>query len=163
MRIRLIVLDVDGVLTDGSVLLLPGGDEARSVHFHDLDAVAAARRNGMATAVLSGEDTAGVQRVVERFGINEVILGAKDKLVGLRELTDRLGVAMEETCYIGDADRDAPALEAAGVGLAPCDATDAARAAADHVLAARGGRGVVDEAMGLLHRISGEAGGRARP
>ena len=134
-RIRLIVLDVDGVLTNGTVLLLPCGDEARSVHFHDLDAVAKARRLGNATAVLSGEETPAVLRVAQRFGISEVILGAKDKLAGLHELTHRLGIAMEETCYVGDADRDGPALEAAGIGLAPSDATAAARAAADHVLA----------------------------
>jgi 3-deoxy-D-manno-octulosonate 8-phosphate phosphatase (KDO 8-P phosphatase) len=159
VQIRLIVFDVDGVLTDGTVLLLPCGDDARSVHFHDLDAVAAARRHGIATAVLSGEDTPGVQRVARRFGISEVMWGAKDKLAGLRELTNRLGIAMEETCYVGDADRDGPALEAAGMGLAPADATAAARAAADHVLAARGGHGVVEEAMALLHRSTDQTGG----
>ena len=159
MQIRLIVLDVDGVLTDGTILLLPGGDEARSVHFHDLDAVAAARRHGVATAVLSGEESPGVQRVAQRFGISEVIWGARDKLAGLRELTNRLGYAMEETCYVGDADRDGPALEAAGMGLAPSDATAAARAAADHVLTARGGHGVVEEAMAHLQSTCDEAGG----
>jgi len=113
----------------------------------------------MAIAVLSGEESPAVQRVAERFGISEGIWGAKDKLAGLRELTQRLGIAMEETCYVGDADRDGPALEAAGIGLAPSDATAAARAAADHVLAARGGHGVVEEAMALLHRTSDQTGG----
>jgi YrbI family 3-deoxy-D-manno-octulosonate 8-phosphate phosphatase len=150
MPIRLIVLDVDGVLTDGTVLLLPSGDEPRSVHFHDLDAVAAARRDGMAIGVLSGEATPAVRRVAERFGISDAIWGAKDKLAGLRDLSDRLGIEVEETCYVGDADRDGPALEAAGIGLAPADATVVARAAADHVLTARGGHGVVAEAVALL-------------
>ena len=159
MQIRLIVLDVDGVLTDGTVLLLPGGDEPRSVHFHDLDAVAAAGRHGMAIAVLSGEESPAVKRVAQRFGISEAIWGAKDKLAGLRELTNRLGIAMEETCYVGDADRDGPALEAAGIGLAPSDATGAARAAADHVLSTRGGHGVVEEVMTLLQRTCDRAGG----
>ena len=160
VQIRLIVFDVDGVLTDGTILLLPSGDEARSVHFHDLDAVAAARGYGVATAVLSGEDTPAVKRVAQRFGISEVMWGAKDKLAGLRELTNRLGIAIEETCYVGDADRDGPALEVAGIGLAPSDATAAARAAADHVLAARGGHGVAEEAMALLRRNSDQAGGQ---
>ena len=159
VQIRLIVLDVDGVLTDGTVLLLPSGDEPRSVHFHDLDAVAAARRHGMAVAVLSGEESPGVQRVAQRFGISEAMWGAKDKLAGLRELTNRLGIAMDETCYVGDADRDGPALEAAGIGLAPSDATAVARAAADHVLSTRGGHGVVEEAMTLLQSTCDQAGG----
>jgi 3-deoxy-D-manno-octulosonate 8-phosphate phosphatase (KDO 8-P phosphatase) len=160
VHIRLIVLDVDGVLTDGTVLLLPNGDEARSVHFHDLDAVAAAIGHGISIAVLSGEESPAVQRVAQRFGISEAIWGAKDKLAGLRELTNRLGIAMEETCYVGDADRDGPALEAAGIGLAPSDATAGARAAADHVVAARGGHGVVGETMALLQNTCDWAGGR---
>jgi len=163
VQIRLIVLDVDGVLTDGTVLLLPSGDEPRSVHFHDLDAVAVARRDGMAIAVLSGEATSAVRRVAQRFGISEAIWGAKDKLAGLCELTDRLGFAMGETCYVGDADRDGPALEAAGIGLAPADATAAARMAADHVLTTRGGRGVVDEALAFLRSTCDQAGGGELP
>jgi 3-deoxy-D-manno-octulosonate 8-phosphate phosphatase (KDO 8-P phosphatase) len=159
VQIRLMVLDVDGVLTDGTVLLLPYGDEARSVHFHDLDAVAAARRQGITTAVLSGEQSPGVRRVARRFGISEAVWGASDKLTGIRDLSNRLGFALEETCYIGDADRDAPALKAAGIGFAPCDATPAAQAAADHILSARGGHGVVGEAMALLQRTGDPVGG----
>jgi 3-deoxy-D-manno-octulosonate 8-phosphate phosphatase (KDO 8-P phosphatase) len=150
--IRLIVLDVDGVLTDGTVLLLPNGDEARAVHFHDVDAVAAVQRDGVTVAVLSGEATEGVKRVAARFGITECIWGAKDKLAGLLSLTGHMGIAMGETCYVGDADRDAPALDAAGVGMAPADATAAARHAANHVLAACGGRGAVAETVDVLRR-----------
>jgi len=163
VQIRLIVLDVDGVLTDGTVLLLASGEEPRSVHFHDLDAVAAARRYGLVVAVLSAEESPAVQHVAQRFGISEAIWGAKDKLAGLRELTNRLGIALEQTCYVGDADRDGPALEAAGIGLAPSDATAAARAAADHVLAARSGHGVVEEAMVLLQNTCDQAAGRGQP
>ena len=159
MKIRLVVLDVDGVLTDGTALLLPSGDEPRRVHFHDLDAVAAARHQGLAFAVLSGEESLAVQRVAQRFEISEAKWGSKDKLAGLCELANGFGVAMEETCYIGDADRDAPALEAAGVGLAPSDATAAARAAADHVLTSRGGHGVVEEAIALLQNTCDQGRG----
>jgi YrbI family 3-deoxy-D-manno-octulosonate 8-phosphate phosphatase len=151
-RVSLVVLDVDGVLTDGTVLLMPDGNEVRSVHFHDLDAVAGLRRRGIPVAVLSGEDTAGVKRVAERFGIDETVWGAKDKLPALLDLTDRLGIVVDETCYVGDADRDAPALQAVGIGFAPSDGTPSARAAADHVLASPGGRGAVAEAIAMLDR-----------
>jgi 3-deoxy-D-manno-octulosonate 8-phosphate phosphatase (KDO 8-P phosphatase) len=153
VRIRLLVLDVDGVLTDGTVLLLASGEEVRSVHFHDLDAVAAARRRGLDVAVLSGEDSPDGHRVAARFGIDETRWGAKDKLAALHDLTARLGVPLGETCYVGDADRDVPALGAAGIGLAPVDATPKARAAADHVLDAAGGRGAVAAAVTLLEQI----------
>ena len=157
--IRLLVIDVDGVITDGRILLLATGDEARSVHFHDLDAVAHGRRHGLEVAILSGEDTPGSRRVAERFGIDEAVFGAKDKLTALHDLAGRLGVALAEVCYVGDADRDAPALGAAGVGLAPADATSSARAAADHVLDAPGGHGAVAAAVTLLgdtRRLPGE-------
>jgi 3-deoxy-D-manno-octulosonate 8-phosphate phosphatase (KDO 8-P phosphatase) len=138
------------VITDGTILLLASGDEVRSVHFHDLDAVGRARRRGLDVAIVSGEDTPAGHRVAERFRIDEAVWGAKDKLAALRDLTERLGVPMAETCYVGDADRDAPAIGAAGLGLAPADATAAARAAADTVLQAVGGRGAVDAAVRLL-------------
>lgn len=148
--IRLLVLDVDGVLTDGTVLLLSSGEDVRSVHIRDLDAVTKARALGVDVAILSGEDTPASHRVAERFRITEAMWGAKDKLTALTELTTRLGVRLEETCYVGDADRDAPALAAVGVGLAPADASIAARKAADRVLDTGGGRGAVAEAVELL-------------
>ena len=152
LPVRLLVLDVDGVITDGTVLLLASGEEVRSIHFHDLDAVARVRRNGLDVAILSGENSAASHRVAERFGIGEAVWGAKDKLAALQELTNRLGVALSETCYVGDADRDAPALQTAGLGLAPSDATATALAMADHVLDAPGGRGAVAEAVAILER-----------
>ena len=87
-----------------------------------------------------------------RFGIWEAAWGAKDKLPAFHELTGRLGIAIDETCYVGDADRDAPTLRAAGVGFAPSDATPAAKAAADYVLATPGGHGAIAEAIGILDR-----------
>jgi 3-deoxy-D-manno-octulosonate 8-phosphate phosphatase (KDO 8-P phosphatase) len=147
-----LVLDVDGVITDGSVLLLPSGEEARSVHFRDLDAVAKVRRHGVGVAILSGEDTPSSRRVADRFGIDEAVWGSKDKLPALLDLTARLGVAIEEACYVGDSDRDAEALDAAGLGYAPADATELARQAADQVLDTPGGRGAVAEVVTLLER-----------
>jgi YrbI family 3-deoxy-D-manno-octulosonate 8-phosphate phosphatase len=160
--VRLIVLDIDGVLTDGSVQLRESGDEARSVHFHDVDAVASVQRRGVKVAVLSGEETAGVQRVARRLGISEGFFGAKEKLSRLSDLTSGLGIALEETCYVGDADRDAPALQAAGIAFAPADATVAARSAADFVLTSPGGRGAVAEAIEFLQRTGRLAAGAIR-
>jgi len=151
-RIRLLVLDLDGVITDGTVLLLPSGEEARSINFRDLDAVTRVRAQGVEVAFLSGEAGPSSRQIAERFRITEAVWGAKDKLAALDGLLARLGVKTEETCYVGDADRDAPALQAAGIGLAPADATDRAREAADHVLDTAGGRGVVAEAVTLLER-----------
>ncbi len=148
--IRLVVLDIDGVITDGTVMLLGSGDEVRSIHFHDLDAVARLRRLGVAVAIVSGESGASSRLVAERFGVEDAIWGAKDKLGALEQITARHGVALDETCYVGDADRDAPALQAVGVGVAPSDATAVARAAADRVLDTPGGHGAVAATVALL-------------
>ena len=153
MLIKLLALDIDGVLTDGTILLLESGDEVRSVHFHDLDAIGRARAHGLMIATISGEDTAAGHRVAERFAIEDGTWGAKDKLSALKNVTSRLQLGLEDTCYVGDADRDVPALTAAAIGIAPANATPAARAAADHVLEACGGRGAVAEALQLLERV----------
>jgi 3-deoxy-D-manno-octulosonate 8-phosphate phosphatase (KDO 8-P phosphatase) len=148
--IRLLVLDLDGVITDGTVLLLASGDEVRSVHFRDLDAVSSARERGATVAIVSGEDSPASRRVAQRFGITEAVWGAKDKGAALSELTNRVGIPLAQTGYVGDADRDVPAIQAAGIGVAPADASTAARKAADHVLDALGGHGAVAEAVELL-------------
>ena len=151
MTILMLVLDIDGVLTDGTVVLTDHGDDGRRVHFHDLDAVGAARRRGLRVAVLSGEDTPSSRRVAARFAIEDATFGMKDKLGGITELSARTGIAMRDICYVGDSDRDAPALEAVGVGAAPADGTPAARHAADVVVDVPGGHGVVAAVMRHLH------------
>jgi 3-deoxy-D-manno-octulosonate 8-phosphate phosphatase (KDO 8-P phosphatase) len=153
MVIRLVVLDLDGVLTDGTVLLLEDGDQVRAIHFHDLDAVGSLRRRGVPVAIISGEDTPSSHRVAARFGIEDVTWGAKEKVPALEALVARRGVQLAEVAYIGDGDRDAPAIAAAGLGFAPADATPAAQAAADHVVPVNGGRGVVAAAVRILDQL----------
>jgi YrbI family 3-deoxy-D-manno-octulosonate 8-phosphate phosphatase len=159
-RVRLLVLDLDGVITDGTVLLLPSGDEVRSLHFRDLDAIAAARRLDIEVAILSGESGPSSRQVAQRFGIDVAVWGAKDKLAALCELARGRGLEIEELCYVADADRDVPALEAAGLGLTPADASPRARAAADQVLEAQGGHGAVAEAVALLERVHDQPSAR---
>jgi 3-deoxy-D-manno-octulosonate 8-phosphate phosphatase (KDO 8-P phosphatase) len=148
--IRALVLDVDGVLTDGLVRLDEDGRETKTLFFRDLDALGDARRAGLVVALLTGESTRLVDVLARRLEVEHVRSGAKDKAAGLEDLRADLGVAADELCYVGDADRDAPALVLAGLGLAPADATSAARTAADAVLDARGGRGAVAEAVALV-------------
>jgi 3-deoxy-D-manno-octulosonate 8-phosphate phosphatase (KDO 8-P phosphatase) len=148
--IGLLVLDIDGVLTNGEVRLDEDGRESKSLHFRDIDAVFAARRSGLTVALLSGEATPMVDVIARKLGVELVVSGRHDKDAALTELADTAGFRLDETCYVGDSARDAPALEAAALGLAPADASDQACAAADEVLEAGGGRGAVAEAVALL-------------
>ncbi len=148
--IKAIVCDIDGVLTDGRALLVDGKTEAKQVFFRDLDAIFRARREGLKVAFLTAESTAAVDRISDRFEVKHVVRGMKDKDAGLNKLAGDLGVDLASICYIGDGDRDAAALEIAGLGLAPSDASTAAKAAADRVLSNPGGGGAVAEAVNLV-------------
>jgi YrbI family 3-deoxy-D-manno-octulosonate 8-phosphate phosphatase len=150
--IRILALDVDGVLTDGRVLLDESGRELKSLHYLDIDAVHAARRAGLVVALVTGEDTPLVDVVAQRLGVDHEHLqrGAKDKADAVSRLAEQLEATLEEICFVGDSPRDAPALEAVGLGLAPADAHETARRAADRVLTSPGGRGAVWEAWELI-------------
>jgi len=155
LRPRWIVLDIDGVLTDGSDAVHAG---EKRLFLRDLDALTRARREGFGIAFLTGESEEAASPVVERCGGGPALYGMKDKVGGLKQLIGQLECSFEDVCYVADGVRDAPALEIAGLGLAPSNASAPARAAADRVLGSRGGAGVVEEAVALLMGQGGGSG-----
>jgi D-sedoheptulose 7-phosphate isomerase len=152
-NIRVLALDIDGVLTDGTAVLNGHDTEEKRFNFHDLDAVTQARRSGMLVTFVSGEETPSVDCIAKRFGVQQVVKGAKDKAAALVALSNEMAIPLSAFCYIGDSDRDAPALTKVGLGLAPENATAAAKASAHRVMSRRGGQGVVAEAVALLDQI----------
>jgi D-sedoheptulose 7-phosphate isomerase len=157
--VQVLALDIDGVLTDGTACQKDNQAEEKRYCFHDLDAVAQARRSGLMIALVTGEDTPAVTGIAERFGVEQVVRGAKDKLSALSRLSAELSISLDRFCYIGDSDRDAPALSKVGLGLAPANATSTAKAAAHVVLSRSGGAGAVAEGVCLLSKLNqnGEA------
>lgn len=155
--IQLLALDIDGVLTDGTASLATSGTEEKRIAFQDLDALSAARRAGLELALVTGEDTPAVDAIAGRFAVTRVRRGAKDKLAALEHLAAELGLGLGHICYVGDNDRDAAALARVGLGLAPTNATPAAKAAAHRVLVASGGQGAAAEAVRLLLRLREQA------
>jgi len=103
--------------------------------------------------LVTGEDTDLVDRIAKRFGVDHVMRGAKDKVLGLETLSTELGIPLGHFCYVGDSDRDAPAFSRVGLGLAPSNATPKAKAAAHRLLSRAGGAGAVAEAVTLLRQI----------
>jgi len=152
VQFRMLILDIDGVLTDGTV----GIQGDRRLFLRDLDAITRARRAGIEVAFLTGESEASVGPLVKRCGGGRVQYGSKDKALALEAMAADANVPLEAVCYVGDAERDAPALRRAGLGLAPADASRAAREAADRVLSAAGGHGVVEEAVDILLNFARE-------
>jgi 3-deoxy-D-manno-octulosonate 8-phosphate phosphatase (KDO 8-P phosphatase) len=148
--IRLLALDIDVVLTTGEVRLDEDGRETKTLFVRDLDAIFAARRDGLQVVLVTGEATPIVDVIARRLEVEHVYRDAKDKVAALDAVVRDLGVPLAEICYVGDGARDAPALTAAGLGLAPSDAGPEARAAADRVLESAGGRGAVAEAIAVV-------------
>ena len=147
---NLILTDVDGVLTDGRITLDVHGGETKVICYRDLDAIGIGRRAGYDFAFVTGEDTEMVRMLARRFGVERVYAGAKDKLAAMRNISEKSGIPLEGLLYIGDSDRDAPALEAVGLGIAPRDASDMARATAHYITDCSGGSGVLLEVVDKL-------------
>jgi D-sedoheptulose 7-phosphate isomerase len=161
--IKLLALDIDGVITDGRASFSPAGEEAKTFSFHDLDAVTLWQRQGLRVALITGEEGAMVETIARRFGVETVISGAKDKLAAVQTLATAQQVHLNEIAYVGDGDRDAPALAAVGLGLAPANATPAARASAHRQLTRLGGNGAVAEAVRLIQALETPGGGALMP
>ena len=157
-KINALVLDIDGVLTDGRVALDPERQESKGLFYRDIDAVFEARREGLKVALVTGEESPMVDAIARYLAIDKVVPNAKDKVAALSQVCSMLDIPMERVCYVGDADRDAPALAIAGLGLAPSDASESARQSAHTVLTASGGRGAVAEALKIVHRFNGNSG-----
>jgi 3-deoxy-D-manno-octulosonate 8-phosphate phosphatase (KDO 8-P phosphatase) len=154
--LRLIVTDVDGVLTDGTVLLLPDGGEAKAFHIRDGLAVVLAHRAGLQTAVLSGRSSDAVSRRARELSIGTVRQGVSDKGAAFAEILAGCGLAAQEAAYIGDDVNDLPAMLQAGLSAAPADAAFEVRAQAYMVMDARGGRGCFREFVEAILRARGE-------
>ena len=149
-RIRLLVLDVDGVLTDGRLYLSASGEEFKVFHVRDGSGLVAVRRAGIEVAIISGRDCAAVVRRAAELGIRHVRQGVADKGAELDALLGELGFAADETACVGDDTPDAPLLQRAGLAIGVADAHPALLAAAHWVTQAKGGRGAVREVCDLL-------------
>lgn len=148
--INVLVLDIDGVLTDGTVILDKTGEELKTLSYRDIDAVFFAHREQLRVVLVTGEDSPWVETVAKRLQVARVYRGAKDKRKALKEVCADLQARQEDICYVGDSWRDAEAFKEVGLALAPADASEAARSAAHRVLHHRGGSGAVAEAVSIV-------------
>ena len=159
--VKAIALDVDGVLTDGSVWWGPDGAEWKRFCFADIMGVSLACRAGLMVTLISGEDSPQVDRFAAKMGLADVTKGSKDKAAALRAFAGRHGLRLDEICFMGDDLNDLAAMELAGMAAAPADARPAVRRAAGLVTRAGGGRGAVRELIELV--LAGRAPVAGRP
>lgn len=149
-RIRLFAMDVDGVLTDGTVQIHSDGGEAKSFSILDGHGLRLLARAGVITAWISGRASGATTVRATELQIPHVIQGRVDKLTALQALATELALAPDQCAYMGDDDIDAPAMAWAGIGIAPPAAMPAAHAAADCVTRQAAGHGAVREVCELL-------------
>ncbi len=143
--IRLFAMDVDGVLTDGTVAIASDGTESKNFSILDGLGIVRLHQTGVAVAWISGRASGATTVRATELRVPHVIQGRTDKLMALQELASQLGLGAKQVCYMGDDDIDAPALAWAGLGVAPAGSMPAALKAADYVPARPAGHGAVRE------------------
>ena len=153
--IELLLVDVDGVLTDGVIALDDNGVETKHFFVRDGSAIALWRKAGKRIAILSGRTARAVDLRAAELGISPVIQGARDKTGPFRALLAETAMEPEQVCYIGDDLPDLPVLRAVGLAACPADAVEEVRQAVHHVARAPGGRGAIRDVVELILKAQG--------
>jgi len=143
-------MDVDGVLTDGTVWLDETGRESKRIAFADVMGVSLGRKAGLTFALVSGESGPGLDQIASKFGIGDVYGGCKDKAWAIRDFATRHQLELAEICFIGDDVNDVPGFEICGLAVAPADAQAIAAAKATMVTSRMGGHGSAREVIDAL-------------
>ena len=149
-KIKLLALDVDGVLTDGTIYISPAGEVFKGFNAKDGMGISCALRNNLQIAVITGRQSPIVERRCEELGIKLFMQGVKDKRLALQKMAQELGLTREEIAYMGDDLNDIPAFKASGLNFVPADGSIEVLAVADIITKAKGGCGAVREAITMI-------------
>ena len=162
LPIKLLILDVDGVLTDGHITYTSDGQELKSFHIHDGLGIKLLQQSGIDVGIITGRNSPMVERRAYELGIKHLIQGREDKWQAMQTLVAALGLTPEETAYMGDDLPDLAAINRAGLGIAPANAAAILREQADLVTSRSGGHGAVREACEFILEARGELAGLLR-
>jgi len=149
------IFDVDGVLTDGTLLYGPGGEELKAFCAHDGHGLKMLAASGVACALLSGRRSAAVALRARELGIAHVLQGIEHKLPACEELLRNTGLKLHDAGYMGDELVDLPVLTRCGFACAPHEAPEEVRSRAHYVARAPAGRGAAREVCELVMRAQG--------
>ena len=153
-------MDVDGVLTDGTVSLDEASHESKRISFTDVMGISLARQAGLELALISGEGGPLFDVIASKLGITDTYPHCRDKAAALQAFALRRGLEVAELCYVGDDVNDIPAMQICGLAVAPADAHPSVRAVAAFGTSRAGGLGCVRELVDrLLDGQPGETGG----
>ena len=148
--IKLVIFDIDGVITNGKIYINTQGEEFKQIDLKDVDAVFDIKRAGFKICAITGENTPITEYFKNRFPRDYFFSGDKQKLVTVKHLENLLGITRNEICYIGDGKYDIEAIEYVGLSVCPNDAIDEIKRKAKVILNKNGGSGCIWELYNLL-------------
>lgn len=154
-KVRLVLMDADGVLTDGRIIVFADGNEARSYHARDGLAVRIGQNAGLDFGVVSGRRSAAVEARAKELDFVEIHQKVAAKGVCIEEIAKRRALRLEEVCFVGDDIVDVPAFRRCGLAVAPSDADPEVFPHVHLVGASAGGRGIVREVVDLVLKARG--------
>lgn len=149
-RIKLLLMDCDGVLTDGRITLLTGGDEQKTFNVRDGHGLVLLHRAGLRSGIISGRNSSLVERRAKELGIEFVRQGTWNKIVDFEEILEQAEVALEETAFVGDDVTDIPLMLRVGLAVAVADAVPETKQFAHLITKEKGGKGAVREVTDLI-------------
>src|SRR3972149_7881672 len=149
-KIKMVLLDVDGVMTNGQVLLLPDGEEVKMFCIADGFGIVSAMKAGVRVGIISGRTSAALKQRCEELHIEDLHMNVMNKLPVLEEIAQKYQLAYEAIAYVGDDVPDLPVLERVGLSAAPSNAHHHVKKRVNLVLRKRGGEGAVREFIDFL-------------
>lgn len=153
--IRLLVMDVDGVLTDGTVMINCDGSEGKLFNLQDGHGIRMWQRAGLKVAFLSGRFSQATEHRAKQLEVDYCVQDCFEKLPEFKKLLEQAGLSAKETAYIGDDLLDLPVISCAGFGAAVANAVDEVKQAADYITTRSGGAGAVREVIEYILKNSG--------
>lgn len=155
-NVKCVVLDVDGVLTNGDILVMEDGSQLRTFNVKDGYAIQYAIKQGVDIFVITGAKSQGVKMRFEGLGVKETFIGISDKWTLLAELLDKYGYSAEDVLFVGDDMPDYLCMQRAGVAVAPADAVEDIKRVSDYVSKLKGGEGMVRDILEKMLRLQGK-------
>jgi 3-deoxy-D-manno-octulosonate 8-phosphate phosphatase (KDO 8-P phosphatase) len=154
-RIKLLLMDCDGVLTDGRLWLLENGDEHKSFNTKDGLGLELLRRSGLRAGIITGRTSTGLARRAQELGIEFLRQGNEQKIAAFEEVLRSAGLKEDEVAFVGDDLSDIPLMRRSELAVAVADAVAETRAAAHYITKAKGGRGAVREVIEIILKSQG--------
>ncbi len=154
-RIKLLLLDVDGVMTRGEIIIHPDGRESKIFNVQDGHGIRLAHRAGLKTGIITGRESEAVEHRARDLGIEIVCQRRFDKLGTCLEVAQSTGIPLEEIAFVGDDLTDVPTMRSVGLAFAVANARPEVKERAHYVTAAEGGQGAVREVIELLLKAGG--------